>query len=381
MRIAVNARFLLKDKLEGIGWFSFEILKELVRQQPDDEFIFFFDRPYDAAFVFADNITPVVLQPPARHPILFVLWFEWSVARALKRYKADVFFSPDNFCSLRTDCPTLLVVHDLSYLHFPKQVSWMQLQYYRYFMPRFIQKAERIATVSNYTKQDMLAQFPIPASKIAVSCNGCRPEFQPLSLAEKKSVQAKYAAGEAYFFYVGAVHPRKNIHRLIAAFDRFKQATNSSMQLLIAGRFSWQTGIVRDAYEAAVHQADIQFLGYVSNEELPRLVAAASALTYISLFEGFGVPLLEAMHCDVPIITSNISSLPEVAGKAAVLVNAKKEASIAEAMQQIVTNPVLRQQLIEEGRLQRQKFSWQKAAAVISQELGKLETYTTKDSK
>lgn len=365
MRIGVNARFLLKGKLEGIGWFTYKVLEEWVQACPNDEFIFFFDRAYDESFVFAPNITPVVLQPPARHPVLFVLWFEWSVVRALKRYKADFFFSPDNFCSLRTKLPTLLVVHDLAYLHFPEQVSRINLSYYRYFMPRFLRKATHVVTVSEYTKQDIIQYFQTPSSKISVACNGCRPEFKPLSAAEKQAIRVKYADGKAYFFYVGAVHPRKNVHHLIQAFDRFKESNQADMQLLIAGRFLWQTGEVRDAYEAAKHQEDIQFLGYVSDEELPRLMSAAMALTYISLFEGFGVPLLEAMHCDVPIITSNVSSLPEVAGEAALLVQPESVEAIANAMQQIAVNTELREQLIAAGRIQRKQFSWKKASAIV----------------
>lgn len=372
MRIAVNARFLLKGKLEGIGWFTYEVLRELVQMRPNDEFIFFFDRPYDESFVFAANIKPVVLQPPARHPLLFIAWFEWSVTRALKHYKADIFFSPDNFCSLRTEVPTLLVIHDLAYVHFPEQVSRGVLAYYRYFMPRFLQKANHIITVSEYTKQDILANFNIPNHKISVACNGVRPTFQPLEDFKKQAIRDQYADSKGYFFYVGAVHPRKNIPRLIAAFDQFKSKTNSDIQLLIAGRFSWKTGEVKNAYEATQSQEDIQFLGYVSDEELPKLVGASTALTYVSLFEGFGVPLLEAMHCDVPILTSNVSSMPEVVGEAGVLVNPESVGEIADAMQQLTDNQALRDQLVHNARSQREAFSWKIAAEVVAKGLEKI---------
>lgn len=365
MRIAVNTRFLLQGRLEGVGWFTYQVLRRLVRDHPEQEFIFFFDRPYSSDFIFGENVEAVVLFPPARHVALFVWWFEWSVVRALKEYKADVFLSPDNFCSLRTAVPTVLVLHDLAFLHYPQQLRWRDLQYYRFFTPRFLRKAQRIVTVSQFTKQDVIQHYSIPAEKIAVACNGSRDIFQPLSIEIKAQVRQRYAEGQAYFFYIGAVHPRKNVHRLIEAFDLFKKETALPTKLLIGGRFGWQTGVVKTAYEQASYQDDIVFLDYVSDAELPNLMGAAQALVYVSLFEGFGVPLLEAMHCDVPILTSHASSLPEVAGDAALLVNPESVEEIAQAMEQLAVNESLRQGLIAKGRQQREKFSWEKAAAVV----------------
>src|SRR5690606_7224010 len=117
MRIAVNTRLLLKGKLEGIGWFTYQTLERIVKQHPEHEFIFFFDRPYDRSFVFASNVTPVVLSPQARHPVLFYLWFELGIPRLLRKYKADLFLSPDGFSSLSTKVPTCLVIHDLAFEH------------------------------------------------------------------------------------------------------------------------------------------------------------------------------------------------------------------------------------------------------------------------
>ncbi|MEM9847695.1 MAG: glycosyltransferase family 1 protein [Bacteroidota bacterium] len=365
MRIAINTRFLLKDKLEGVGWFTYEIAKRLVKNHPQDTFFFLFDRPYEADFVFAANVHPLVLSPPARHPVLFYIWFEYAVARALKRHKIDLFLSPDNFCSLRTKVPTVLVVHDLAYAHFPDQLRKRDLWYYRYFMPKFIQQAAQIVTVSNYTKSDILERHPIATSKISVACNGCRPSFKPVSLAVRESIRAEYSEGKEYFFYVGAVHPRKNVHRLIAAFDQFKQQTKSDTQLLIAGRFSWQTGAVKTAYDLAKYQAAIHFLGYVSDDLLPQLMGSALAITYISTFEGFGVPLLEAMHCEVPIITANVSSMPEVAGEAALLVDPFQVDAIAAAMCTLQADKQIRENLVARAKSQRKLFSWESAAQVV----------------
>lgn len=369
MRIAVNTRLLLKDKLEGMGWFTHEILRKMVAQHPEDEFFFFFDRPFDACFVFAPHVTPVVLFPPARHPILFYGWYEWAVPRALKKYQIDVFLSPDNFCSIRTKVPTVLVVHDLAYLHFPIHTRRRDLWYYRYFTPRYVERANRIITVSEFTKQDIIKQFGITGERIAVAYNGVRTVFQPISDTEKEHIKTEYTEGSDYFFYVGAVHPRKNVPRLIQAFDQFKTSASSSVKLVLAGRFGWQTGEVKTAYEQAKHQKDILFLGYTEENLLPKLMAASTALIYISHFEGFGVPLLEAMHCEVPIIAADCAALPEVSGKAALLVNPNIISEIVVAMANIVDNETVRVNLILEGKRQREKFSWTNSAAIVYQQL------------
>jgi glycosyltransferase involved in cell wall biosynthesis len=369
MRIAVNTRILLKNKLEGVGLFTHEVLRRLAEQHPEDEFIFFFDRPFDPSFIYGKNVTPVVLFPPARHPFLFVWWFEWSVARALKKFQPDVFLSPDNFLTLRTDVKTVLVTHDLAHAHFPDQLPFFQKKYYQFFAPKFNRQAGRIVAVSEFTKQDLVDQYQILPEKIAVACNGCREIFQPLDEAEKLAVREKYAGGQPYFFYVGAVHPRKNVHRLIAAFDYFKNKTGAAVKLLIAGRFAWKAGAVQEVFQTAKHRQDIIFLNFVDDETLAKLMGAAYACTYVSMFEGFGVPVLEAMHCDVPVITSNVSSLPEVAGEAGLLVNPEFVEEIAAAMQQIWGNEHLRHELIMKGRQQRLLFNWQKAADIVYENL------------
>ena len=347
----------------------------MVAAHPDDEFILFFDRPFDPSFVFGKNVTPVVLYPPARHPLLFIAWFEWSITRALTKYQADIFLSLDNFLSLSTKTPTLLVVHDIAFTHFSENDKWVNRVYYKFFTPRFLKRADHICAVSEFTKGDILTQFPfVEKNKISVAYNGCRSIFHPLSILRQKEVKIKNtpvgtSEGSDYFLFVGAVHPRKNVHRLIEAFDLFKKQSKNAVKLVICGRFAWQTGAVKSAFDKATHQKDIIFKGYVSDEEVAQLTAAALAVTYVSLFEGFGVPLLEAMHSDTPVITSNVSSMPEVAGEAALLVNPESVEDIAQAMQRVYADADLRQKLIENGRIQSLKFDWDVTAALIYDQL------------
>jgi len=303
---------------------------------------------------------------------LFYLWFEFAVTNALKKYQAAIFISTDGFLSLSTKIPTLLVIHDLAHVHFPKQVKFWEQKYYNYFMPKFAQKAARIATVSEYSKQDIHQQYDIPVEKIDVVYNGVRKDFKPLDTLTKTTIKAKYSNGQDYFFYIGAIHPRKNIHRLITAFDQFKQTTNAPTKLLLAGRFAWQTGVVKTAYDEAIFQKDIQFLNYVADEAVPLLMGSALGFVYVSLFEGFGIPLVEAMNCEVPIITANVSSMPEVVGDAGLKVNPESIEAIMDSMIALYKNEAKRNSLVEAGKIQKSKFSWEKTAKKLTKSLASI---------
>lgn len=372
MRIAINTRFLLADRLEGIGRFSYEVAKRLAERRPQDEFVFIFDRAYDARFVDFPNVEGVVVSPPARHPVLWYLWFEWAIPAALRKHKVDAFVSMDAYCSLSSKVPTLMVSHDIAHVHYPDQIPSLVRRYYDFFVPRYLKRAEQVVTVSHFCKKDFTEQYAIDAAKVSVACNGISPAFKILKEEEKEAVKQSFSQGQDYFFYVGAIHPRKNILRLIAAFDLYKQETKSQVKLLIAGRMAWQTGAIKKAYEASVYKADIEFLGYVSDRDLTRLVGASLALTYVSLFEGFGVPVVEAMQAAVPVITSNVSSLIEVGGEAAYLVDPRSEQAIAQAMQAVAENEELRASMIAKGLEHCKKFNWEKATDVVEQALERL---------
>ncbi|MFN4079517.1 MAG: glycosyltransferase family 4 protein [Saprospiraceae bacterium] len=365
MKIAVNARFLLAGGLEGFGAYTHEIVRRMAVAHPEDEFLLLFDRPFDPQFVYGPNVTPLALMPQARHPILFRIWFEWSVVRALKRHGADVFFSPDSMCSLRSDTPTLMTCHDLWPLHFPELIQRRHRAFLLRYLPLFIRRADRIATVSEYVRQDLIRTCGTPPEKILAVHNGCRDGLSPLDERERAEARREWAVGEAYFLFVGAIHPRKNVHRLIAAFDLFKSRTGSPVKLALAGRFAWQTGEVKSAYEAARHRDDIIFIGFVQPDAFRRLMGGALALLFPSLDEGFGLPIVEAMHTDTPVLTSNLSAMPEVAGDAALLVNPMDPTDIAAGLERLHGDPALRAELIERGRKRREQFSWDAAAQQI----------------
>jgi glycosyltransferase involved in cell wall biosynthesis len=371
MRIGVNTRLLLKGKLEGIGWFTYQTLERIVRDHPEHEFVFFFDRPYDPLFIFGPNVTPVVVHPQARHPVLFYVWFEWSIPFMLKKYKIDLFLSPDSYMSLNTKVPTCLVIHDLAFEHYPEHFVLSHRMYWRHYSPLFAKKARRIATVSTFSKDDICKRYGIPPEKIDVVYNGAHDEYKPLDNATREEIKRQYADGCEYFVFAGALHPRKNIVNLLKAFVIFKKRQPTNMKLVIAGRPAWKYEEVEQMQAEMPFKEDVKWVGYMNVDKLSQVIGGAYALVYASLFEGFGIPILEALQCDVPAIVSNTSSMPEVAGDAALLVDPTDPQDIADKMHQIYKDEALRSKLIVNARVQRKKFDWQGSAERLWQSMMK----------
>lgn len=365
MKIAVNTRLLLKGKMEGIGWFSHEVLQRMVINHPEHEFYFIFDRPYHPAFIFAKNVHPVVIGPPARHPALFVIWFEWSLVKALNQIKPDVFFSPDGYLSLRTNFPSVPVIHDLNFEHYPEDLPWLVNKYYRYFFPKFAKKAAKIITVSEFSKADIHQSYSIDNESIAVVPNGLRDFFRPLPENQQQHFRIEYASGKRYFLFVGALHPRKNIVSLLKAYDLYRSEGGVVDRLLIAGGTYWWNKKLKMAFETMNHKNEVIFTGHLSQEHLAQAFASAEALVYVPYFEGFGVPIIEAFASGTPVIAGNRSSLPEVAGEAALLVDPFDIKQIAAAMKSITESPELRHELIAKGVKRATLFSWDDAAVKV----------------
>jgi len=219
MVIAVNTRFLLRDYLEGYGHFVKEILSRITKEHSEHRFILIFDRPYEEQFIFSDNVTAVVVGPAARHPLLWKLWYDIKVPAVLKKYKADVFVSTDGFCSLTTKVPQCLVLHDLAFLHFPKFISKSRLLFYKRYTPKFLNKARVLATVSEFSKKDIIEQYKIDSDIINIIPNATREIFKTISIEGKQAIKEKYCEGKGYFVYTGSIHPRKNLINLLKAFS------------------------------------------------------------------------------------------------------------------------------------------------------------------
>lgn len=363
MLIAVNARLLQKGKLEGIGWFTHEMLSRITRNHPEHQFLFLFDRPYADEFIFSENVTPLVISPPTRHPVLWYVWFEWMIPRVLKKYNADLFLSPDGYLSLSSNVKQLAVIHDINFAHRPQDLPWLMAKYYNFFFPKFAKRACRIATVSKYSKTDISQSYGISSDLIDVVYNGVNERYQPTSEEEKERTRQKITSGSPYFLSIGSLHPRKNIDGLLRAYDEFRNAGNTEAKLVIAGGELFKTAEIRKTLECMRFKNEVIFTGRLSVEDLHQLLGAALALTFVSFFEGFGIPVLEAMRTGVPVICSNTSSLPEVGGEAVLFVDPFDGRQITAAMQRIADDENLRVELIAKGHVQQGKFSWDRTAA------------------
>ena len=375
MHVAVNTRFLLPGgHLEGIGRFSFETLSRLVAQHPEVTFHFLFDRAFDARYLFGPNVVPHVLHPPARHPLLFVAWFEGAVALWLARNRPAAFLSLDGFTTLATRVPRVTVMHDLAFEHFPLDVSLLQRRYYHFFMPRFARASRQLVAVSEATKADIVQTYGIAPAKIQVAYNAPAALFRPQAEAEQRETRRRFSHDKPYFLFVGALQPRKNLSHLLRAFDQFKTNSGAAAveaQLLIVGRKAWKAGPILTAYEHMRHQKAVHFTGRVADAELAGLYAAARATVYVPYFEGFGIPIVEAQASGCPVLTSNVSSMPEVAGEGgALLVDPHSIESIAAGLARLWYEADLRRQLVARGHDNLSRFSWSRSAEVLWEAIG-----------
>jgi glycosyltransferase involved in cell wall biosynthesis len=370
--IAVNARFLLAGKLEGLGRFSHEVLQRMVLAHPEIQFSFFFDRKPDPSFAYAKNVTSYALPPQARDPFLWHVWFQWSVRRKLAQLQPDVFFSPDGFLCLKTNVRQVAVIHDLAFEHHPEDTYPRHAKYYQKNFPRFARVADHLFTVSEFSRQDIAQRYKVNADKISVVGNAAGAHFHPVGEELQSQVRQKFSGGKPYFLYVGAIQPRKNLPNLLRAFAQFKAQTSSDMQLLIVGRKAWKFAEVEQVFESSLVKAQIHFTGFVSDEDLASIYGSALALCYLPFFEGFGIPVVEAMQSGCPVLTSSVSSLPEVAGGAALLADPHEVNAIALQLAQLANDENLRRSLVEKGLNRARDFSWDKTAEAILRNLQNL---------
>lgn len=355
----------MPGRLDGIGWFTYETLRRIVKDHPEHTFFFIFDRPFSQEVIFEENVVPVVLGPPTRHPILWYIWFELRIPRLLKKLKADLFLSTDGFISLRSRIRSCDVIHDINFEHRPKDLPIISRLYYRYFCPRYARSANRLATVSEYSRRDIINTYGIDESKIDLVYNGASKNFSPISSRQAEIVREEYTGGVPYFVFVGSIHPRKNITNLLRAFELFREEHKSPFKLVIVGKKFFLTKVMEQQLEKMKYGKDVLFTGRLSPEKLNDVMAAAWALTFVPFFEGFGIPLVEAMNCDIPILASKVTSLPEIAGNAAVWVEPESPGSIRDGMIRIVKEEGLREKLVDSGRERRKLYSWDHTASEL----------------
>ena len=374
MRIAINTRLLIEGKMDGIGWFTYETTRRLVNSHPEHTFYLLFDRRPPANLSLPPNAIPLVLMPPARHPILWWLFFELSVSMTLRKHKIDLFLSPDGFLPLHSSVPSLAVIHDLNFEHAPDNLRPSHQRYMTHFFPRFARHATRIATVSEYSKQDIASTYHLDTKKIDVVYDGANNLYRPHSEEEKTAIRKRFTDGHPYIIFISTILKRKNLAGLLTAFDDVKSVDTTGLKLIVVGKKAWWQDELETAYNNMRHQQDVIMPGHVEPTELAALLSASKALVYPSFFEGFGIPILEAMHAETAVIASRTTSMPEVGGDAVLYIDPSNTKDISHAIKQL-SNPQLREDLIAKGRIQREKFSWDRTTELLWQSI----THTIND--
>ncbi|WP_017318969.1 glycosyltransferase family 4 protein [Mastigocladopsis repens] len=301
-----------------------------------------------------DNLTPA--QGTKGHFDRLV-WTQFQLPQIYKKLKSQLIFSPIPEAPFYTDCRFIVMVHDLIPLRFPKLLSPLT-NFSRYYVPQVLAQAQHIICNSDATAKDITDFYHIRASKITpILLAHDANHFRPLYL--ENGGQDVRPTGCPYFLYIGRQDPYKNLHRLMTAFAALPN--NREYELWLAGPPDKRyTPVLQKQVEELGITNKVKFLNYVAYSELPKIINGATALVFPSLWEGFGFPVLEAMACGTPVITSNLSSLPEVAGDAAVVINPYNVEEMTEAMQTIATDSALRQHLSTQGISRASQFSWEK---------------------
>lgn len=359
MRIGIDAH-AIGSQLTGNETYIKNLIAALAEVDQDNEYVLFFTRPNIArawAGRFPNMVTRLLRpqNPYVRIPL--------SLPVALYRTGVDLLhvqYTAPPICWK----PVVVTLHDLSFEHFPQFFSPRERFIFKRTIPRTARRAVKLLTVSEYSRQDIIDTYALPPDRVVVTPNGVGPDFTPLrDEGRLAGIRTRYGIERKYLLSVGNLQPRKNLVRLIKVYTRLRETVEDFYhQLVIVGKKAWR-------YKNIVHQAhrspyarDVIFTGYVPEADLPGLYSGASAFVCVSLFEGFGLPVLEAMACGVPIISSNSSSLPEVVGGAGLMVDPYDEDALAKAILRLVEDDALRARLAEESLRRAAKFSWRRTA-------------------
>lgn len=368
MKIAIDGYEANVDQRLGSSQVAFKLLRHFEKIDKKNEYLILLPEP------------PLADLPNERmgwkYKILKPKWLWTRIALPLALYTSkeepDIFFSPTHYIPAFSPVKRVVTIFDLSFLHFPEMFNkkdYWQLKNWTKFS---VENAEHIITISNSSKTDIISQYGVERRKITVAYPGYDKEKfnSPSGVRNSKEktqqILKKYGIGDNFIIYIGTIQPRKNLIRLIEAVARIE-----SLTLVIVGKHKgegkegWMYQDTLDAPKRLGIEDRIQFLGYVSADDLPSLLSGAKAFILPSLWEGFGIPVVEAMACGTPVIVSNTSSLPEVVGKAGLLVDPYSVDQIEQAIRTVVADKMLQQKYSKMGLLQVRKFSWEEMAKTV----------------
>jgi len=369
MRIGIDASGLTV-KSGGIGRYVVNLINHMAWATSRDEsheLLVFYHKSFDRSLIhkhphliFVDTLARI------KSNVLRKGLFLPFVA---KKQNLDLFHGVDHigipFFFKRGKCRFVLTVHDLITKLFPEMFTLKHRMIENTLRPLILRNADRIIAVSRSTRDDLLRFYPQYADKTRVIYQGVDTRFFPRDREEIKKIQKKYRIDFPYILSLGTLEPRKNIPRLVEGFAKAKMEGGIEHKLVVTGRKGWKYKEMLSQLQEGPFSEEIVFTGFVEDEDLPCLYAGAEIFLYLSLYEGFGLPVLEAMACETPVITSNLSSLPEVAGDAALLIDSSSAEEIAASLLRLLSDEELRKDLQKKGRERAKFFSWEKTAEEI----------------
>ncbi len=362
--IGLNAHLLSLSQSyrgAGISWHIMNLLQNLARVEPDFCYsAFLSDRAFQQA-----SLSLKFSRLPTQKPVLRIFWEQFIQPLALRRAGVDLLHALAFVAPLAAPCPFVLTVYDLSFLRYPEAFRPFNRWYLSRFTAHSVKRARAIMTISESTRQDVINLLGAPPDRVQTIYCGVDDKFRPLPEAEIAAFKAARRLPDTFLLFLGTLEPRKNVDGLIRAYAHWRKYEQNAPPLILAGGKGWYYNKIFELVEALNLTESIRFPGYISPKELPLWYNAASLFVYPSHFEGFGLPVLEAMACGRPVITSSVSSLPEVAGadgSAARLIDPTNTEALAGAMAQLMSQPDLRASMSERGLARAARFSWEKTA-------------------
>lgn len=358
MIIGIDGRLANMEKRAGIGNICFEMLRAMAAIRGEDFLRVYLDSPPNGDFPVGPPEVELRQLSAGR------FWTQRVLARELRRNPPDVFYTPSLQMPFSGPCPKVATLLDLAYYDFGDQFTWRRRTQARFETRVVLRKAAHLISISEATKSDVVRRFGYDAARITVAPLGVAEDFRPAEGAAADAIREKFHLPERYILFVGRIQPRKNIVRLVQAFEQLlARRPDLPHRLVIAGHTGWLFDAIFETIENSPVKDRVFFLDYVHHErEMPTVMAGADALALVSLWEGFGLPLVEAMQCGTAVITADCSSMPEVVGDAGVIVDPYGVEAISAALERIATDAAWRQALEKKGRERAKLFTWRNAA-------------------
>jgi glycosyltransferase involved in cell wall biosynthesis len=361
MRIGIDVR-TFSYRRGGITQYTYQLIRHLLAVDAAHTYhLFNFNRGPCRWESFGKRVEQVVIRLPQRWGLKRI-WERVLLPWAVRRKKIDLYFGPDFYVPPGLQIPSVATVHDLMFLALPEFAGRPYTGEMLSRVRGAVQRARAVIVPSRHTEKDVKRLLQVPAEKMRVIYEAADVRFRPQPEVQSRAVTARYGVDGPFVLFVGQTTRQKNLHRVCRAFRAVREQHGAAgYTLVVVGKETADTAAIRREIDPAI-RSDVRFVGYVPDEELPYFYSAADLFVFVSRYEGFGIPLLEAMGCGVPVLASHAASIPEVVGDAALLVDPENEAAIARGMVTLLRDTSRARHYRERGSLRASAFSWNRAA-------------------